>query len=447
MGFAHLGHLVAYFRSEAKRSEAHCASSADVSVATLQLFERTGTGLSPQRIGMIVDSLGIDRDHLTELDDPLSAIGTLWGPDLAELIRSRRGDRKLATVAAAGDMDTNTLRRWENALTHPRDREQLSALLTYLGIDAVEAVKYALWPPLSQMTERPPLGERLLQRRTQLNLTTRAAAKLIGVGESTYHPWERGRSNPSDDSLAKLAVFLEISVAEARKLVPPRRVDTFGLNEFATTLVKNRLGSFTKLEDVADESGVSVSTIRHYERGATRPAPKLIPKLADAIGVDAVTLAFTQLGFDRSTATLGQTLKAVRLASGKTARDAASPLGCSHTQLSNWEADLALPRPARLDQLINDAASLFNIDIAELRQASARTAVRKDPFAVWLGAAMATASHTNSTLAKALGVRGSDVNAWTKSHSRPGLRHAQHLAAALGVEVQVISDQLAAPRR
>ena len=57
-----------------------------------------------------------------------------------------------------------------------------------------------------------PFAERLKELRKQSHLTQVELAKRLGIGQSSYADWERGKKNPTQDNLVKLAQILNVSV-------------------------------------------------------------------------------------------------------------------------------------------------------------------------------------------------------------------------------------------
>jgi transcriptional regulator with XRE-family HTH domain len=56
------------------------------------------------------------------------------------------------------------------------------------------------------------LGKRLRAARERLHMSQAALAELIGAGnQSTVAGWERGRTEPDGQTLARLAVILKVS--------------------------------------------------------------------------------------------------------------------------------------------------------------------------------------------------------------------------------------------
>lgn len=59
------------------------------------------------------------------------------------------------------------------------------------------------------LTNPQTLAERLRKRRHELGLLQRQAAALLGVAETSYYAWERGRNQPSVRYLARLLEWAE----------------------------------------------------------------------------------------------------------------------------------------------------------------------------------------------------------------------------------------------
>ena len=55
-------------------------------------------------------------------------------------------------------------------------------------------------------------SERLKELRKQAHLTQVELAKRLGLGQSSYADWERGKKNPTQENLIKLAQILNVSV-------------------------------------------------------------------------------------------------------------------------------------------------------------------------------------------------------------------------------------------
>ena len=54
--------------------------------------------------------------------------------------------------------------------------------------------------------------ERLKELRKQAHLTQVELAKRLGIGQSSYADWERGKKKPTQENLVKIAQILDVSI-------------------------------------------------------------------------------------------------------------------------------------------------------------------------------------------------------------------------------------------
>lgn len=55
-------------------------------------------------------------------------------------------------------------------------------------------------------------SERLKDLRKQAHLTQVELAKILGIVQSSYADWERGKKKPTQENLVKIAQILNVSV-------------------------------------------------------------------------------------------------------------------------------------------------------------------------------------------------------------------------------------------
>ena len=55
-------------------------------------------------------------------------------------------------------------------------------------------------------------AERLKELRKQAHLTQVELAKRLGIGQSSYADWERGRKKPTQENLVKISQVLSVSI-------------------------------------------------------------------------------------------------------------------------------------------------------------------------------------------------------------------------------------------
>ena len=55
-------------------------------------------------------------------------------------------------------------------------------------------------------------AERLKELRKQAHLTQVELAKQLGIGQSSYADWERGKKKPTQENLIKIAQFFDVPI-------------------------------------------------------------------------------------------------------------------------------------------------------------------------------------------------------------------------------------------
>ncbi len=121
---------------------------------------------------------------------------------------------------------------------------------------------------------------RLRQARARAKLTLEDLALLSGVEKSTIGHWETGHTQPSAESLIRVAHSLRLEVAD----LVPVPVDDLRPVDF-----RNRLG--LTQEQVSIRTGTAVGTIGSLERGGRRPSDRSLLLLATEYGVESDSLS------------------------------------------------------------------------------------------------------------------------------------------------------------
>jgi transcriptional regulator with XRE-family HTH domain len=60
--------------------------------------------------------------------------------------------------------------------------------------------------------KRSPFGQRLYEARSNAGISQAQVAEVLGVSQSGYAAWERGRSSPSPEQIEQIATLLKISI-------------------------------------------------------------------------------------------------------------------------------------------------------------------------------------------------------------------------------------------
>ena len=100
-------------------------------------------------------------------------------------------------------------------------------------------------------------AERLKELRKQAHLTQVELAKRLGIGQSSYADWERGKKKPTQENLVKIAQILDVSIDylvgnseeksdELDNIELLFRMNSKGLTEEEKELFKKELIEFMK---------------------------------------------------------------------------------------------------------------------------------------------------------------------------------------------------------
>lgn len=141
---------------------------------------------------------------------------------------------------------------------------------------------YRIPPPSS----RGPLAVELARARAARGISTAEAAKILGVGRTTYRDWEQGRHAPGPGHTAALASYLERSPGEVEALVEAqaaycspvypeerRKEKPQEKPEGAPDYRALRLAAGYSIRQAAKLAGVAKSVVLRADRGgAIKPA-------------------------------------------------------------------------------------------------------------------------------------------------------------------------------
>lgn len=121
--------------------------------------------------------------------------------------RRRRG-LSITDAALILNVDPSTLWWWEHG-RRPRGREHRARVATFAGDIRAEGAP----PPSAHRTEPPapvpgPLGDLIRDRRKEVGVSQRDAARAIGVNTWTLLLWEQGRYAPTPRFYPALILFL-----------------------------------------------------------------------------------------------------------------------------------------------------------------------------------------------------------------------------------------------
>lgn len=270
-----------------------------------------------------------------------------WSPRLGAHLQAFRQQAGLRRVDFARRMGVSeeTIRLWEKGAVQP-SADCLSRLIAVLSLEAGE------WqPPSSTAPDLPPLASALLRERQGRAITQVEAVKLLGVPQATYAGWETGRTVPTPQFLATIAVFLGTSEDEVLALCSSRFVvDTTGWPDFGRLLGSRREALRLTREALASRLGVTPGTVVAWELGYRSPGPPQLRRLAHVLAIDVATLA-EALPRGRVRSRLGELILARQRELGLRSTDIAERAGTTEATISRWVHGRNKPAAASLERL------------------------------------------------------------------------------------------------
>jgi transcriptional regulator with XRE-family HTH domain len=296
---------------------------------------------------------------------PLETEDIVWSARLGEHLEASRSGSGLRRkdLAAQLGVSEETIRLWEKGTVQPSP-DRLARLIALLSL---EASKWAA--PSRPDLDLPPLARRLRNERDDRRLTQAQASLILEVPQATYAGWETGRTTPNPALFASLAGFLGIAERDVVTLcAPPFVVDTTGWPPFGQFVGARRQELRLSRCDLAAAVGVTVGTVVAWELGYRAPGPKQLPRLADALEVDASSLV-AALPHDQDQTTLGELITARQRELGLHGAEVAQRVGTTESTVSRWVHGHSRPGPANLERLA-EVLDLRYADVATAAEAT-----------------------------------------------------------------------------
>jgi transcriptional regulator with XRE-family HTH domain len=198
------------------------------------------------------------------------------------------------------------------------------------------------------------VGDHLRRCRLDQGLKQRTLALELGVREETLGRWENGLSKPLPKHLGAIVRFLGYDPEPAGEGLPAR-----------LGAARRRLG-LTQAQ-LAGRMGVDEGSLCHWENGSRRPNPWMAARIQVALDQleggspeGPVTPSFFDLTRWKRTLpggatprTMGERLRARRLALGLSQEAAGALLGVTRATVHRWERDQRRP-PASAESLITE---------------------------------------------------------------------------------------------
>ena len=183
----------------------------------------------------------------------------------------------------------STVVKWEmrKSLPHPRYHPSLSEALglelEMLAADAKSA-EIADAEPMS-------LGDYITLRRSELGMSQRELADLIGGGKHILSMWELGRRVPSRRYYARLTEYLGLDVTSLTPDMELTAETEAGPVTLSSQIRRKRLKSKLTQRELGRHLGADAHTVSNWESGKTFPRSHFHQdRLSEWLGFDVMSL-------------------------------------------------------------------------------------------------------------------------------------------------------------
>jgi transcriptional regulator with XRE-family HTH domain len=287
-----------------------------------------------------------------------------WSARAGEHLRAlrRKAGLRRSDLAMRLGVSDETIRLWEKGSVQP-SADHLARLIALMALEADgwSALVEDASPP-----DLPPLARRLRHERELRGVTQAEAVRIVGVPQATYAGWETGRTTPGPTAHPRLAAFLGVTEQDVATLcASPFAVDTTGWPPFGQFVGARRQELRLTRAELAERVGVMVRTIASWELGYRIPGTAHLARVADALDVDAASLA-AALPSRWTDGTLGELIVARRRELGLRAADLARLVGTTEATMSRWVNGRSRPGAGNLQRL----AEALQLPPASLIEAS-----------------------------------------------------------------------------
>lgn len=251
------------------------AGQMGVSEETIRLWEKGAVQPSVERLARLIALLALETSQWPAPSGPSPDL-----PPLARRLRSERDGRGMTQSAVVKILDVPqaTYAGWETGRSTP-GVHFFATLAAFLGIAERDVATLCAAPFIVDYAGWPAFGQFVGARRQQLRLGRAGLADLVGVSQSTVVSWELGYRVPGSKQLGQLAQALSVDIASLAAALP-RRVASTTLGELI--LARQReLG--LRSADLARLTGATEATVSRWVHGRSRPVPRNLERLADAL--------------------------------------------------------------------------------------------------------------------------------------------------------------------
>lgn len=182
-----------------------------------------------------------------------------------------------------------------------------------------------------------PIAENIRKFRKERNMTQKQLGEKCGMYESQIRKYELGTTNPKLGTIIKIADALGVDAAEI--LAETKGPITIG-ERIKKLRTERRISTYA----LAQKTGLSQSSISKIENGNRRLRADEMQLIADALGVDVTEILAGHESVvpvqreGRTTQSIHDRIKEMRLASGLTLSQVATELGVEEATAQRYES-------------------------------------------------------------------------------------------------------------
>jgi len=185
--------------------------------------------------------------------------------------------------------------------------------------------------------------------RERLGLSAKQYGDIVGVSQMTIYNWEKGKSVPRNDQVAKWLTVAGMGKREAYDALGVEASTRTGFSSKAVATDRARLGLSAR--HYAELVGVNPLTIYSWEKGKTSPRDAQYEKWLEVKGMGKRE-AHDRLGIDDAErgGFSPEALTAERERLELSAADYGQLVGVSALTIYNWEKGKTKPQAAQLEK-------------------------------------------------------------------------------------------------
>jgi transcriptional regulator with XRE-family HTH domain len=251
------------------------AAQLGVSEETIRLWEKGSVQPSADRLARLIALLALETTQWPAPESPSVDL-----PPLARRLRDERTGRGLTQAAAVKILDVPqaTYAGWETGRATPGVLF-FPSIAAFLGIGEADVATLCASPFVVDFASWPPFGQFVGARRQELRLSRAELASALDVSQSTLVSWELGYRVPGSKQLANLARALSVDTASLAAALPRRGAAT----KLGELILARQRELGIRSVDLAQRTGTTEATVSRWIQGRSRPAPKNLVRLADAL--------------------------------------------------------------------------------------------------------------------------------------------------------------------